>query len=274
MIPDPVLALATQLLALPWLQATLITVVGLLVVRIGAGLAQRRVTASMSPHWGLVVRTVILYAGAAAVLIAAAHQLGLDLTALVATAGVASVAIGFASQTSLSNLIAGLFLLVDRPFQLGDTVEIETRLGVVKEISLLSTYVRTFDGVLIRWPNEVVLKSTILNYTRFPARRVDVQILVAQHTDLVEARRLLHQAVTSMPTVLLAPETEVVTRRVVQNAVELEVRAWVPQVQFLRGRDEVIEAAMRALFEAGVPLATPQITVWPGSTPAAHQESR
>lgn len=258
------LGLGRDALMLPAVQAGLVLVLGVLVVRLLAVLVQREVTRGQGAHIGLIARKAVAYGGAVVVFLAVAQTLDIDLTALVATAGVATVAIGFAAQTSLSNLIAGLFLLVDRPFKVGDTVEIEGRLGVVLEISLLSTHVRTFDSIQVRWPNEVVLKATILNYTRFPARRIDVRVGVAYGSDLKRARSVLSEAIGGLELVLLEPATEVVTRGLLDSAVELEVRAWVAQPTFLRARTQIIECIHDSLGEAGIEIAFPQLTIWKG----------
>ena len=167
-----------HLLESRWTRALLVLVLGATVIRLLSGMARRRLTALGNPHLALVIDRVVTTLGALMVTLSAAQQAGLDVSAALATAGVVTVAVGFAAQTSLSNLISGLFLLFDRPFQVGEAVEIEGRAGLVESINLLSTYVRTFDNVRVRWPNEVVLKSTILNYSRFPARRLDLRLRI------------------------------------------------------------------------------------------------
>lgn len=277
MTADALLSLLQRGLDHPWVQALLVLVVGLGVVRALSTLAHRRVSAGSSPHWAMVARLLVNYGGAIVVLLTCARVLQIDLTALIATAGVATIAIGFAAQTSLGNLIAGLFLLIDRPFQVGDTVEMEGRLGIVQEITLLSTLVRTFDSILVRWPNEVVLKSTILNYTRYPARRVDLRVGIAYGSDIERARSSLRTAIQALDEVLVEPSSEVVARSFLDSAIELEVRAWVPQSQFLAGRTAVIETVQETLAAEGIAIPFPQVTVWNGGAlqppaPAEHRE--
>ena len=264
MTVDQILAVLNKGLDHPWVQAALALVLGIVVVRVLGNVAHRRVSAGSSPHWAMVARLTVNYGGAIVVLLTVARILDVDLTALIATAGVATIAIGFAAQTSLGNLIAGLFLLIDRPFKVGDTVELEGRMGIVQEITLLSTLVRTFDSILVRWPNEVVLKSTILNYTRFPARRVDLRVGIAYGSDIPRAREVLVKAVGELEPVLIEPATEVIARSFLDSAVELEVRAWVPQNQFLAGRTAVVETVHRVLREEGITIPFPQVTVWKG----------
>ncbi|MCB9682827.1 MAG: mechanosensitive ion channel family protein [Alphaproteobacteria bacterium] len=255
----------------PAVVGTLTLCVGLALVWLVATFVHRRLLASGSAHMALVMRKAVSYVGVALVLLQTAHNLQIDLSAVVATAGVATVAVGFAAQTSLSNLIAGLFLLFDRPFRVGDIVELEGRQGVVLEISLMSTLVRTFDNVLVRWPNEVVLKATILNYSRFGVRRVDVKVGVAYGTDLARARAVLTAALQDVPYVLLEPGLEVITVGLLDSAVGLEVRAWVARTDFLDGRTAVVETIHTALGEAGIEIPFPQVTVWHGARPAGEE---
>lgn len=256
-----------EALSWPPLVAALWVVLGFLVIRLLSRLVHRRLGRTHA-HYALIGRTVVVYVGFVVIVIGAARALGVDLTALLATAGILTVAVGFAAQTSLSNLIAGVFLLVDRPFEVGDTIEVEARLGVVQEVTLLSTFVRTFDNILVRWPNEVVLKATILNYTRYPVRRVDLRFALAFGTDLEAARAAVVEALAHSPVVMLDPQPEVVLRGFLDRGVEVEVRAWVPQPEFLRGRNDVVRITDEALRAAGVAFALPQLTIWRGDVPA------
>lgn len=250
----------------PWFRAAVVLVVGFIVVRALSAAVQRQVRAAGATHWAVVARKIATYAGVAAVLLGAARAGGLDLRALIATAGVATVAVGFAAQTSLSNLIAGVFLLLDRPFKVGDTIEVDGRMGVVTEVSLMSTHVRAFDNVVVRWPNEVLLKATIMNFTKNPARRVEVRVRVPLDADLPLARQVLAARVHEQAVILLEPPPEVLCRAFLDSAVELEIRAWVASSDFLHGRTAVIEAAQAALHDAGIPMPFPTHTLQRGST--------
>ncbi len=269
MTPAALLSRTAEVLALPVVKAVLVLILGLLLVRLVAAFVQRQLSSGTGAHWALVARKGINYVGVVVVLMTAGQVAGIDLTAVIATAGLATVAIGFAAQTSLSNLIAGLFLLIDRPFKVGDIIELEGRSGVVMEISLLSTFVRTFDNILVRWPNEVVLKATILNLSRFPARRVDLRVGVAYGSDLAKARAVLTEAVRSLDCVLLEPAAEAVTVALQDSSVALEVRAWVNQGTFLGSRTQLVECIHSSLGDAGIEIAFPQITVWRGGVGTA-----
>ena len=223
---------------------------GLALVRLAAW-AEHVGTAQGQPHAAMVVGKVIRYGGAVVLALLVAEGLGWDLTTLLATAGVVGVAVGFAAQTSLSNVIAGVFLLVDRPFEVGDTVEIGGHEGIVLEITLLSTRIRTFDDVVVRWPNEIVLKERITNLSRLPVRRLQLLVRVPGETDVPPVRDALLAAVRACPRVLLEPVPEIRLRDLDGGTVQVLVRTWHESGVFADGRDEVVLAVHRALRTAG-----------------------
>src|SRR5690606_6278295 len=128
--------------------------------------------------------------------------LGVDVGVLLGAAGILTVAIGFASQTSASNLISGLFLLGARPFSVGDLIEVGTRTGVVLSVDLLSVKLRTFENLFVRVPNETLIKSDIVNLSRNPIRRIEVKLRLAYDEDFERVAALLKAIAQDDPDVL------------------------------------------------------------------------
>lgn len=171
-------------------RAAVILLVGLLVGRL-AGRAIGRLVRHGDPQRAILIQRLIgwglfLFASAWAL-----QELGFELGVLLGAAGVATVAIGFASQTSLSNLISGFFLFGERPFKIGDVIEADGVTGEVLAVDLISTKLRTFDNHYVRIPNEILLKNKVINYTRFPIRRLDLEIPVPYGEKLERVRQLL-----------------------------------------------------------------------------------
>ena len=133
------------------------------------------------------------------------RAVGFEVTTLLGAAGVLSVALGFASQTSASNLISGVFLIVERPFAIGDTIRVADTTGVVLSVDALSVKLRTFDNLLVRVPNETMLKSTVVNLTRFPIRRIDIKVGLAYDQDLAQAQAVLLEAANRLNLCLEEP---------------------------------------------------------------------
>jgi small-conductance mechanosensitive channel len=225
---------------------------GSVLVRQTAGAIERSLASTGKRHLSLLVGKGVRYVGLAVVVLVVAQAFGFDLTAVLATAGVLGVAVGFAAQTSLSNVIAGVFLLVDRPFEIGDVVEITGQQGVVQAITLLSTRVRTFENLVVRWPNEVVLKERIVNYAQMPARRLELRVRVPLGSPLDDVRRRLLAALAEQPTLLLEPAPEVRFKDLEDNGVTVMVRAWARVDGWLAARDAFVVGVHDALLASGV----------------------
>ena len=172
-------------------KAVIILVVGILVARVASRTAARGLRRHVSAQEAMLVRRLSYYVLLGLVFTSALHQLGFNLGVLLGAAGVISVALGFASQTSVSNLISGLFLIAERSFVVGDLLEVNGRTGFVMSIDLLSVKLRTFDNLMMRVPNEEMIKTTVLNLTRFPIRRLDLQVGVAYKEDTKRVRKIL-----------------------------------------------------------------------------------
>ena len=118
--------------------------------------------------------------------VSALRELGFKLSVLLGAAGVLTVAVGFASQTSASNIISGLFLLGERPFSVGDVIRVGSTTGEVLSIDLLSAKLRTFENLFVRIPNETLIKSEVTNLSRLPVRRLDLKIGIAYKEEVGE----------------------------------------------------------------------------------------
>ena len=258
----------------PWGRAALTIAIGLVAVKLAAALVARSVSRRGESHASLVAKKAVMYLGTVALLLGAAKAADVDLTAYLAAAGFLTVAIGFAAQTSIGNLVAGIFLLVDRPFEVGDHVQIDEKHGYVESISLLSTHVRTFDNLLIRWPNDTVLRAMIINFARNPARRLDLPFRVAHGTALETARRVVCEGAQRCRYVLIDPPPAVWGVRIEEDGVALELRAWVDRAEFLDARTELVIAIHDSLRDAGIEIPYPQLTVSRGTRPFAGGAGR
>ncbi len=120
-------------------------------------------------------------------LISVLAEFEIDLTGVLAAAGIVGIVIGFAAQTSVSNIISGFFLLSDKPFEIGEAIEIDGQAGHVLDISLLSTRIRTFDNRYLRIPNSAVANARIVNLSRYEIRRLDIQVGIAYKENIQKA---------------------------------------------------------------------------------------
>ena len=179
---------------------------------------------------------------------------GVDITAVLGAAGVAGVAVGFASQTSLSNLISGLFLVLERPFKTGDWIEVDGSDGYVHSIELLSTYIRTFDNRMIRVPNEMLAKSKLINYTRYPIRRMDIELSVAFKEDAARVMRMLHEVVVANPACFNEPEPLIVFKGFGDSSMQFLLAIWVDRSELVSARTSVLRDIKERFDREGVDL--------------------
>ncbi len=191
----------------------------------------------------------------------ALRELGFDLAALLGAAGLLSVAVGFAAQTSVSNLISGVFLLLERPFAIGDVVEIDGTQGEVVSVDLMSVKIRRFDNLMVRIPNETMLKSKLSNLTHYPIRRYDLNFGVAYATDLERLRETLLAVAEANPLCLSEPPPLIIFTGFADSAVTVQFSTWCRTDRFLELINSITVEVKEALDAAGIEIPYPQRTV-------------
>lgn len=228
-----------------------------------------------SPERAILARRMAFWGVVGVAMASAMRELGFDLSVVVGAAGVLTVAIGFASQTSASNVISGLFLIGERPFSVGDWIRIGATEGEVIAIDLLSVKLRTADNLYVRVPNESVMKSEITNLTRFPIRRIDLQLTLPYDTDLDVARATLFDALDRHTLTLTEPRPVVRFVGYTDTGMTFVAGAWVTRESYVELRDALPLEIKRALDGIGVTLLLPQrrFTSFFGGQPAAAQEA-
>lgn len=242
--------------ALPWVRAALVLCGGWMLGRLGRRLAQRTATGRVSPQLAMVGQRVVYWSILLVALATALRQVGFDLSVLLGAAGVLSVAVGFASQTSASNLISGLFLLGERPFVVGDTIRINQTTGQVMSIDLLSVKLRTFDNLLVRVPNEALFKTEITNLTHYKIRRMDLRLPVPYGTDIGQIRQIVTAVAESLPGVLDEPAPNVIFDGISDSGFTVLITAWGAVTDFHEARTAFSEAVFTRLLTSGITPAT------------------
>lgn len=173
----------------------------------------------------------VIYATA---VILALDILGVNVMPFVAGAGVAGIAIGFAAKDTLSNLIAGVLLIIDRPFEIGDRIEVwsapagSATWGDVIDIGLRATKIKTTDNIVIIIPNNEIMKRDIVNYTILSTKiRVRVNIGIAYDADIKRAKDLIIKVAGAIEWVSKDPAPKVVVRMFGESSVDLQLRVWI-----------------------------------------------
>ncbi len=252
--------------AISLLYALIKLIIGLVAARfVSTGLV-RLFASQASPHHSALIRRVSFYVIAGLFIASALLELGFDLSVLLGAAGILTVAIGFASQTSASNVISGLFLLGEKPFSIGDVIRIGTITGEVLSIDLLSAKLRTFDNLYVRVPNETIIKSEITNLTRFPIRRFDLQLGVAYKEDLDVVREVLAEVTEMNPLCLEEPKPTFIFRGFGDSALTFQYSTWTARENFLALKNSLPAEIKRAFDAHDIEIPFPHQTLFAGST--------
>ncbi len=223
-----------------------------------------RVTKRYSPQQGLIVGKVILYPGLILLLITILHQLDFSLTPLLGAAGIVGIALGFASQTSVSNVISGFFLIAEKPFQVGDMIQVGSTTGQVLSIDTLSVKLRTFDNRFVRIPNETIVKSEVITNTRFPIRRLDLNVGVAYKENVKRVKEVLLDVVQKNPKALMEPEPVVFFDAYGDSALELRLTVWTQRQTFLSLKTTLLEEIKDRFDAEGIEIPFPHLSLYTG----------
>jgi small-conductance mechanosensitive channel len=226
----------------------------------------RRTQPHLSAQNAMLMSKVAKYGLSLLVLVSVLRQMGFDLGAFLGAAGIAGVAIGFASQTSLGNLISGLFLLGERPFKIGDVVEIDGVTGHVDNIALLATYIRTFDNRQVRIPNETIVKTRVINVTRFPIRRLDLDISVAYKEDTGRIMALLGEIANADPLAMDEPEPLVMIKGFGPSSVDLMLGVWIDQADIVTAKNSLLAAIKTRFAHEGIEIPYPHMSLVAGES--------
>lgn len=195
------------------------------------------------------VRVLLMSLG----VVAALGEFGINTASLLASLGVAGLSIGFAARDALSNIISGIFIFWDRPFVIGDLIEVGSSYGRVERITLRSTRVVTVDGKMLAIPNTGVVNSTVASYTNFAHLRIDVPLSVGVTEDLGRVRRLLLEIIEDDQAYMKVPEPVVVVTALNDYNVVVELRAWLSdERRHMEKRFELRERVFEAARSAGV----------------------
>lgn len=207
-----------------------------------------------------VIQYVILTIG----VVNALAAMGVDTGSVLASLGIVGVAVGFAARDAFSNLISGLLIFLDRPFVIGDLVEIGGEYGQVTQITLRSTRIVTSTGKMLAVPNADVINKVVASYTNFPHLRLDVPITIGVGEDIQRARRLLLSVVKNDADYLKHPSPEVVVSQLNDYNLELTLRVWLDDERdHVPKRFALREKMYEALRAAGVSMPYETLQLMP-----------
>jgi len=193
-------------------------------------------------------------------LVIAFNQIGIQITALLTGVSIVGLAIGLAAQETLANFIAGVVIFWDKPFRIGDTIEIDGSVGTVRRVTFRSTRMLSGDGEVIILPNTYVLARRLSNHSAHPMNRVNVPVSIAYRESIDSARSVLLAMVRDDSRVCRDPEPSVVVSECGDSSVKLILRFWVRDQALSKPiYFEYTERAKKALDAAGIEIPFPHL---------------
>lgn len=229
------------------------------------GWLRRVLTKKFSAQHGLIGSKIMIWGGFTLVFITVLHEMKFSLTPILGAAGIVGIALGFASQTSVSNIISGLFLIAEKPFQIDDVIQVGGTTGIVLSIDTLSVKIRTFDNKFVRIPNETIIKTEVVNITRFPLRRVEITVGVAYKEDIGRVRDVLLDISARHPLCLQEPAPLVIFTSYSASSIDMLFVNWVLKENFLTVRNDLYETIINRFREEGIEIPFPHLSLYTGS---------
>lgn len=246
------------------LVAIILAFIGFVIARIVSNAFIRTIGSRFNAHQRLLWRRGIFYFIFLLFIMTSLREAGFKLSVFLGAAGILTVALGFASQTSATNLISGLFLIGEGSFEVGDTIQItlirgQTIEGEVISIDLLSVKLLTLDNVYIRLPNEQLIRTPVMNLSKFPIRRIPITLAINFHEDIIKVRQVLLDVASKYPLVMDDPKPTVTVTAFRESSIELLFAVWCRQENALKVRDEMQERVRNGFLENEIEIPVPKM---------------
>ncbi|WP_306353462.1 mechanosensitive ion channel family protein [Flavobacterium sp. '19STA2R22 D10 B1'] len=185
-------------------------------------------------------------------------RLGVETSSFVAILGAASLAVGLSLQGSLSNFAGGVLIILFKPFRVGETIETQNIIGTVLEIEIFTTKLLTANNQTVFIPNGVLSNGTIINYTLQGYRRADLTVGISYSSNIKVAKEIALKVMRDNPLVLKTPEPSVIVRNLAASSVDLGIRPWANNADFVTVNSEILEQIKDAYDKAGIEIPFPQ----------------
>jgi small-conductance mechanosensitive channel len=220
----------------------------LLLFNVVKRIAVRGLKKTLKPQQTFMLEKTIQYTGLVVVVLFAMKNLGIDTQAILGAAGILGIVVGFAAQTAVSSFLSGLFILSEKPFSVGDTIQVDDLTGIVLSVDLLSVKLRTFDNIYVRMPNENILKANVLTLTRFPTRRIELVFSVSYDAPLEKVRTLVLQICAQSKYGLADPQPSFRVTSLAASGVEITLLVWAESNFLVDAKTEML-TAIKETFE-------------------------
>ena len=233
-------------------------IIGMWVIKRFVGRIEHHFTAKADPTLGSFVSSLASVIFKLMLLIAVASMVGIETTSFVAVLGAAGLAVGLALQGSLSNFAGGVLILLFKPFKVGDLIDAQGHIGVVKEIQIFNTILTTADNRIVIIPNGALSNSSMVNINQLDTRRVDFVFGIGYSDDIDKAKGIIEGLITSDSRVLKDPKHLIAISELADSSVNFTVRVWTKTEDYWAVYFTMFEAVKKAFDEQGVSIPFPQ----------------
>ena len=240
-------------------------IISLIIARVLSIYLRRFLKDKIAPEHTDLINKLAYYCIIVIAVLSILPNIGVRPSGLLVAGGVVGLAVGFASQSIIGNLISGIFLFIERPMKIGNGVNIDGTTGIVEDIRIMSTTLRGFDGLYIRLPNQKVFTSKITNFVSHIARRFEYTVGIRYSDDADKAMAIIKNLLTEHPLTLVNPEPVVFVDNLGDNAVNIAVRAFTPTSEWFAAKKELLLRIKQGLEKEGIEIAFPQRVVWSGN---------
>jgi small conductance mechanosensitive channel len=252
--------------AIDFLPRLIVAIVVFLVSLLGAKLAGRaaaRAARNADEEIGRLLGRLAALATVVVGTVVALDQVNFDVTGFVAGLGLVGFTLGFAFQDIAKNLMAGILIVIQQPFEIGEAIEVSDYSGTVTDVDIRATTIKTWDGQKVILPNAQVYTSPITNYSGYAARRITLALGVGYEEDLANAQQVFLGAIQKVEGVLADPEPAIYCKGLGSSAVEMTAYFWMDQTEssLFVVTSEAVKALKEAATREGINLPYPIQTV-------------
>jgi small-conductance mechanosensitive channel len=257
-------------------RVALILLIGIPVVGLIRKLIARLLKDKLSRQSEVLILRTVKYVLMLILFIMVLNEFGFKISAILGAAGIFGVAIGFASQTSVSNIISGIFLISEKPFMIGDVIEVGGNLGIIESIDLLSIKLKTFDGRFVRIPNESMIKNDVINLTRYDIRRAQIVVGVAYKEDVRRVLEILKEIADNMPDSLKDPPPLLSLEGFGDSSIDINFGVWTSTANVIDMKTQLILAVKERFDKEGIEIPFPHLSIYAGevSNPFKIEQTR
>lgn len=208
-----------------------------------------------------LLRRTVLYLGMGILTVDILREMDFKLTALLGSAGIAGMAIGFAFKTSISNIISGLFVAFESPFSVGDYIQVDQMRGEVLSFDLLAVKIRSSENNYIRIPNEQLIKTPVINFTRFDTHRIDIKVSVGYEDDLKQVEEILLSIASDDPMLLSEPSPSFRFGKFDESSIQLTLRVWTDTKDYRQAKNTLAHKIVIAFDKNSLTMPYPRIVL-------------